>query len=347
MKKSRVLTLGLACFLTAVTAFGALAATSGGGGVYSHLNDTSCAKNAHTQKFSQTTPQNANNAQNGLINPQDNDPVVFTTDYGLEIKYANALTNTNLAGYTYFTMGSYDTNNDGVDEPINWVIIGRHSKDFAISKTNSIAWHAIGNANYYPIISWLNNSFECETSCGLALYNDNIFSDDIAGGTPLVFSTSEATSDKIDTELDPGEVLVISENSICSAAGGNNYDGSAVKNKMESLFESELHFTDIQKKLIMPQDLTNYGVSTTNTYGAYLFPLASRGENFNASTYLNQTQRGSSGAWWTRSGHSSNSSWVHLVFADGSFSNENSTSANSFYGPYAKGVRPVFVMKLI
>ena len=32
MKKSRVLTLGLACFLTAVTGFSALAATSGGGG---------------------------------------------------------------------------------------------------------------------------------------------------------------------------------------------------------------------------------------------------------------------------------------------------------------------------
>ena len=32
MKKSRVLTLGLACFLTAVTAFGTLAAPSGGGG---------------------------------------------------------------------------------------------------------------------------------------------------------------------------------------------------------------------------------------------------------------------------------------------------------------------------
>ena len=32
MKKSRVLTLGLACFLTAVTGLSTLAATSGGGG---------------------------------------------------------------------------------------------------------------------------------------------------------------------------------------------------------------------------------------------------------------------------------------------------------------------------
>ena len=32
MKKSRVLTLGLACFLTAATGLSTLAATSGGGG---------------------------------------------------------------------------------------------------------------------------------------------------------------------------------------------------------------------------------------------------------------------------------------------------------------------------
>ncbi|MFQ6749268.1 MAG: hypothetical protein ACLRFR_00305, partial [Clostridia bacterium] len=105
MKKSRVLTLGLACFLTAVTAFGALAATSGGGALYSHLNDASRNETASSQKFSQTTPQTANTALNGVFSPQEqllagtglgldpeNDPVVYTTDYGLEIKYSNSLT---------------------------------------------------------------------------------------------------------------------------------------------------------------------------------------------------------------------------------------------------------------
>ena len=51
------------------------------------------------------------------LNPET-DPVVYTTASGLEIKCSNALTNTNLASYTYFTMGSYD------GTPVNWVIIG-------------------------------------------------------------------------------------------------------------------------------------------------------------------------------------------------------------------------------
>ncbi|MBO5309867.1 MAG: hypothetical protein J6A98_01530 [Clostridia bacterium] len=112
-------------------AFNAGCHLGGGGALYSHLNDTSRNETASSQKFSQTTPQNANNAQNGALSPQEqllagtdlgldpeNDPVVYTTDYGLEIKYANALTNTNLAGYTYFTLGEYD------GTPVTWVILG-------------------------------------------------------------------------------------------------------------------------------------------------------------------------------------------------------------------------------
>ena len=37
MKKSRVFTLGLACFLSTVTAFSTLAATSGGGGAFTQF----------------------------------------------------------------------------------------------------------------------------------------------------------------------------------------------------------------------------------------------------------------------------------------------------------------------
>ena len=51
------------------------------------------------------------------LNPET-DPVVYTTESGLEIKCSNALTNTNLARYTYFTMGEYE------GTPVNWVIIG-------------------------------------------------------------------------------------------------------------------------------------------------------------------------------------------------------------------------------
>ncbi|MFQ6749498.1 MAG: hypothetical protein ACLRFR_01485, partial [Clostridia bacterium] len=108
-KKPRVFTLGVACFLTAVTAFGALATLGGG----AFLADNHAGFSASAGAL---TPQEKLLAGTGL--DPENDPVVYTTVSGLEIKYANSLTNTAFSGYTYFTMGKYK-NND-----VNWVIIG-------------------------------------------------------------------------------------------------------------------------------------------------------------------------------------------------------------------------------
>ena len=50
----------------------------------------------------------------------ENDPVVYTTEGGIEIKFGGSKFNSgNLSGYTYFTMGTYNAT------PVNWVIIGR------------------------------------------------------------------------------------------------------------------------------------------------------------------------------------------------------------------------------
>ncbi|MBR3791006.1 MAG: hypothetical protein IKK20_04315, partial [Clostridia bacterium] len=203
MKKSRVLTLGLACFLTAVTGLSTLAATSGGGALYSHLNDTSRNETASSQKFSQTTPQNANNAQNGLITPQDNDPVVFTTDYGLEIKYANALTY--LTGYTYFTAGG-----------VNWVIIGYDSSmaDFVGDFSGETALNADPVQGYNNQFSTLDN-----TPAGLAIAKEMLAISSLA---------------KPNEEIGDGCVLCLAEKHVnpdgvqfnTSTSLGNNYKGS-------------------------------------------------------------------------------------------------------------------------
>ena len=145
MKKSRVLTLGLACFFTAVTAFSAVAATSGGGGaLYSHLNDTSQSETTLSQQFSQPAEKSAGNGQNGggnataenlLIEPREDDPIIYTTDYGLDIKWGNALPNYNyslgsggMSGFPYFTTTKSGTT-------YTWVIIGRNS---SVTQTSTL-----------------------------------------------------------------------------------------------------------------------------------------------------------------------------------------------------------------
>ena len=66
--------------------------------------------------------------EQGLITPKANDPVIYTTESGLEIKYGNAAPSTinsslgsgNLKGFPYFTTTSGSTT-------YTWVIIGRNA----------------------------------------------------------------------------------------------------------------------------------------------------------------------------------------------------------------------------
>ena len=194
MKKSRVLTLGLACFFTAVTAFSAVAATSGGG-LYSHLNDTSHAQNVSTQQFSQPDEKAAHDAAilsgEGLGLDPENDPVLGTTEGGLEIKFHaksltglwdyNKFTSTyltdkfagsgnfaNLTGYLYVTMGGY-----------NWVVIGRNSSLNSISLTTTYAQGTATPAefvkfkDYSSSASMLNSQRETSTPAGSSINSSN------------------------------------------------------------------------------------------------------------------------------------------------------------------------------
>ena len=73
--------------------------------------------------------------EQGLITPKADDPVIYTTESGLQIKYGNAAPSTlnssldsgNLEGFPYFTTASGSTT-------YTWVIIGRNSN---VSKLNT------------------------------------------------------------------------------------------------------------------------------------------------------------------------------------------------------------------
>ena len=102
----------------------------------------------------------------------ENDPVIYTTESGLEIKYGGldiegTLESGELKGYPYFTMGTYG------GYAVNWVIIGRATdvtQNFHIDgvetvlfsnwKTNSMR----RLSNYF-----MNNIFETTSPAGSAI----------------------------------------------------------------------------------------------------------------------------------------------------------------------------------
>ena len=154
MKKSRVLTLGLACFLTAITAFGVAPITSGVG-VFGD-NYAGSGLSVSPLNSSEKAIHDAAILSGGDLGlDPENDPVLGTTESGLEIKYHGAnLSSGSLSGYAYVTMASR-----------NWVIIGQSSS---------------GLGNKFSIHTYKNNlatsSFvEQSTVAGKAIWADTNF----------------------------------------------------------------------------------------------------------------------------------------------------------------------------
>lgn len=292
------------------------------------------------------------------LNPET-DPVIYTTESGLDIKFGGAtLESGALSGYAYFTMGSYNGYN------INWVIIGRHSSitsTFTASGYRNVSLGTflalrIDNLKYQVFYNWIDTYYETITPYGKAI-DEDLIKNDIIGGFAvstlnIALSSKEATSDTIDTELNPGEVLVISECILVDtiSSGGSNYNGSTLHNGVinlhNSLFLSDPRFIS---QMISLQTFTSAGTSTTTSTDQYFFLLAGRGEKFNYTTYLpNANTRiayrlggDSQQFWWLRSGHPSYSGDHNAILTDGAYV----YNCGSTYGS-STGIRPCFVMKL-
>ena len=216
--------------------------------------------------------QSADSAQ-GLITPHEDDPVVFTTDYGLEIKYANAFTNTNLAGYTYFTMGKYTYNNLTYD--VNWVIIG-----------------------YDPTVSFYVRNFTGEVNVnkysyvtqGEYSYTTTI--DSSPAGKAIIEDCTAISSQAVENdEIGDGCVLCIAECVIGTAAGSHTYTGTALKTAMDTM-PLTLGLTDSQMSKIQTVDVYCLNNNSLKQYITYedlqFFPLPSlyQDENFSMANYL-------------------------------------------------------------
>ena len=273
------------------------------------------------------TPQEQLLAGTLELDPE-NDPVVYTTDYGLEIKYANALTY--LTGYTYFTAGG-----------VNWVIIG-----YDLSMSGYVGdWS--GHVEKGQIQGNFSQSDTIDkTPAGLAIKKE-------------MFAISSLA--KPNEEIGDGCVLCLAEKHVnsdgvqfnTSTSVGNNYKGSNLEKYInETIYggTSELSLA-LQALPIAPQKLTTlyYGSATSTIENAHLFPLAGANgtESFYLDNYLtpNTDQMFCGREWWLRSGNVGRFGDAYILGTD----NYKYAYADNGYTLVTKGsngVRPVFVLEV-
>ena len=203
------------------------------------------------------------------LNP-DTDPTIYTTESGLEIKYANGLS---LSNYTYFTAGNLN------DIDINWIIIGY---DPSLShKVKDLGGDAIlGNQ---PVVS-----------------NDKTILDTIDGsiaGAAIYGSSTFISSEAIaNSEIGSGCVLCLSEKVLDSItnlqmSGNFKYEASTLQSITQGYYNS-LNFPAYVKNLIIPQTFTSGYMAPPNfshctSTNQYLFPLAGyeKDANYGISDY--------------------------------------------------------------
>lgn len=320
------------------------------------------------------TPQNsANSAQNGALSAQEqllngtlkldpeNDPVVFTTDYGLEIKWhmvglpqdpsnISTLSSGKFTGYAYINAGG-----------CNWVIIGRSNK------TESYATGTLHLSNvvslYYNYSNFDANSIwdffanGQSTIAGKAIWNEYLNGKDVIYNTysgsisqKAVFPNAVASS-----ELEINEVLCFCQTYLPntttlfnSSNAGAGYNGSLLQSCIESFYQSSAEMLSLP---IVPQTLitAGYNSATSTMSDAYLFPLAaqSSAESFYALTYLTAGQNTNMDIdvnWWLRSGSPSNRGYASAVNGAGNI--VTNSGANYSYYTHTYYVRPAFVLQL-
>ena len=188
-----------------------------------------------TFAFAPLIPNQANASETttttGLGLDPKNDPVVYTTESGLEIKMSNAnkfsstvtiTTNTgysytqDLTSFYYFTMGSfsgtiYKGNSTSAtysvaNEPVNWIIlgVGSHSTSFVDSVSNYL-FSALKNNPYLFSYSenYFNNDHESISPAGQLINNT------VSMKTYIMDKVKNSI--KVTTEIPKGCMLVMSE----------------------------------------------------------------------------------------------------------------------------------------
>ena len=247
----------------------------------------------------------------GLGLDPKNDPVVYTTESGLEIRMSNAsqysgtstfTTNMNvsltqdLTNFYYFTMGTFSgsihtaaggstTASYSVSNaPINWIILGlgSHSNDF-VESISDYLFSAIKNNSYLfsNTENYFNNEYETDSPAGQLI--DNTIS------TKTYLMAKVKDSIKIHTDIPKGCMLVLSEKLL-----GNMYFNSTG------------------------------AINSTSWAGTQHYVITSRNSYGNRYRYLGSKTNAPGSQTWNTSSNAGGSLYNHL---NSLFSKNNSTGA--------------------
>ena len=171
---------------------------------------------------SATQASSATNAETyGLVTPCEDDPVVYKTDYGLEIKFGAALTSGtslgsgNLAGFPYITSGGY-----------TWVIIGRSTTMTSLLH-QKLSQYQTDKAYFTNFTYLFNNIYETTSPAGAAIKNDNVLNDYCASPisiTNISFANIINSSIKSNAEIPANCVLVLANTHVATGRYKDYYD---------------------------------------------------------------------------------------------------------------------------
>ncbi|MBQ2713383.1 MAG: hypothetical protein IJF22_00255 [Clostridia bacterium] len=280
-----------------------------------------------------------------------NDPIIYTTESGLEIKYGGISFNQSyagsglggLVGYPYITMGTYN------NKSVNWIIIGRANNlsalDTSINTYIFSNWQSNQTILHYAKY-FFENIYETTSPAGNAINNS------IAQAAFADYATINLSKPTPDSEIDDDCVLALCETTLGTSSTSNNYNNGSLKTACDNLYKTNLNLSDEDKSFITSQSLKNYyyggGYSTCTQY---IFPMAAEagyGE-FALTTYFNisigadNSFLASSVQWWTRTGATTgNSTGSRAVKTTGWIDGNNS----SRYATETNYIRPAMVVNL-
>lgn len=308
----------------------------------------------------------------------DTDPVVYTTQSGLDIKFGGATLENGmeygtltgsvaLSGYLYLTMGG-----------TNWVIIGRNPNTgiygvgaggVETTQLTLASWLSETASLNKDFQAWVDTYYETRTDAGSAIFGDNISADPVIGEIQIATRIDLSSKEVPNAEIPAGCVLCLSEKNLLVCQNWStvnmNYEGSELQDNVESYYNGYLKgeydgiiqsITTIQYTIVPDRDsggILAPGVPTESvrmTTNTKLFPLAYgyEDENFVYTTYLTSEASRISYAsgtttpenYWIRSVYMEYGEFLRIYYID--------TSGGCPYDSQVQeyGMRPAFVLSL-
>ena len=290
----------------------------------------------------------------GLGLDPKNDPVIYTTESGLEIKFGGitvngTLSSGSLTGYPYITMGTYNS------KAINWVIISRANNigsglDYYLFKT----WLTKTNLSFCKYFS--SNGYETSTPAGATIKTAVESKSYVADKPAVVLPASDLVP--INTSLADNTVLALSETILAKAYWNTSSSGTpkTLQSSITTVYNnSGLSSFVSNGTLVLNSTFSNTVNSTTN----YLFPLKKAHADICVNTGLNFTgyyADGTNDLWWlydySRTTSSDTTYYMcYSISTTGAVKEQayyNAWGGNSWASGYTSnhGVRPACVIKI-